>query len=203
MKQLICDVADLLMPGLTPYESSLYFLLLRMSVIENGSPEIRIGKKIVAARLGTSSRGAAAISFAQVTDVLKGLETKGCIAVGDTTREGTLYTVTKPRDVPFVKEKLAVADPEDRQDNYFTDPERRLELFERDHWTCQYCGDKVTETNVTLDHFVPQCKGGGHTKTNLRTSCLVCNSIKSGKTFDEAAPLILKSIQDRKRRANT
>lgn len=35
----------------------------------------------------------------------------------------------------------------------------------------------------------------------LKTACLLCNSIKSGKTFEEAAPLILKSLKERKQRA--
>ncbi|MGH7236937.1 MAG: HNH endonuclease [Candidatus Saccharimonadales bacterium] len=61
-----------------------------------------------------------------------------------------------------------------------------------------YCGEKVTAENATLDHLVPQYKGGKHTKENLKTSCLMCNSIKSGKTYEEAAPLLLKSIQERR-----
>ena len=202
MKELMCDVVDLLMPGLTPYESSLYILLLRMSLLESDSSQIRIGKRTVAGKLGTSSRGAAVISFAQVTDVVIGLETKGCIVVGDTSRDGTLYTIIKPREVPFVKERLASSGSVEGEDDYFTDPDKRLLLFERDNWSCQYCGDKVTKDNMTLDHYIPQCKGGSHSKDNLRTSCIVCNSIKSGKTFDEAAPLILKSIQERKQRSH-
>ena len=60
---------------------------------------------------------------------------------------------------------------------------------------------KVTSENATLDHLTPQSKGGKHTKDNLKTSCLVCNSIKSGKTYEEAAPYLLKSIQDRRQKA--
>ena len=80
--------------------------------------------------------------------------------------------------------------------------EKRKELFERDKWICHYCGEKVTEENATLDHLTPQCKGGKHTKSNLKTSCLVCNSIKSGKTYEEAAPFLLKSIQERRTRSH-
>jgi hypothetical protein len=159
-----------------------------------------VGKKRVAAQLGKSSRAAAGISFCQVTEVLKGLEEKGCVAIGDTTREGTLYTVIAPREIPFVKEKMAVPVPAD--DDYFTDPDKRLTLFERDKWTCQYCGETVASDNATLDHYVPQSKGGNHSKENLRTCCLVCNSIESGKSFEEAAPLILKSMQERRQRRN-
>lgn len=190
MKQLICDIVDLLMPELTPYESSLYLLLFRRSFLRNGSPQIRIGKRTVAEKLGTSSRAAARISFYQVTEVLKGLEKKGCIGVGDTTREGTLYTIIRPRKIPLVKERIATSVPSRGEDDYFTHPAKRIALFDRDKWICQYCGEKVTKENATLDHYIPQSKGGRHSKENLRTCCLVCNSVKSGKSFEEAAPLI-------------
>ena len=195
---IICDFVDHVMPDLTPYESSLYLLLLRLSFFVNNSFQVRVGKKRVTEKLGKSSRAAAKISFAQVTEVLKGLEKKGCITIGDTTREGTLYKVLAPRDIPFVKEKMVVPAPAD--DDYFTEPDKRRSLFERDKWTCQYCGEIVSSDNATLDHYIPQSKGGNHSKENLRTCCLVCNSIKSGKSFEEAAPLILESMQVRRQR---
>jgi hypothetical protein len=199
-KNLICDFVDLVMPSLTPYESSFYVLFLRLSFFDNNSFQVRIGKRSVAEQVGKSARGGANISFYQVTDVFKSLEEKGCIVIGNTTREGTLYTVLPPREIPFVKEKLAVPAPAD--DDYFTDPDKRRSLFERDKWTCQYCGEIVSSDNATLDHYIPQSKGGNHSKENLRTCCLVCNSIKSGKSFEEAAPLILKSMQERRQRRN-
>jgi len=197
-KDIICDFVDQVMPDLTPYESSLYLLLLRLSFFANNSLQVRVGKKRVTEQLGKSSRAAATISFSQVTEVFKGLEEKGCITIGDTTREGTLYTVRAPREIPFVKEKMAVPAPAD--DDYFTEPDKRRSLFERDKWTCQYCGEIVSSDNATLDHYIPQFKGGNHSKENLRTCCLICNSIKSGKSFEEAAPLILKSMQERRQR---
>jgi Fe2+ or Zn2+ uptake regulation protein len=200
VKQVLCDIVDLLMPELTPYETSLYLLLYRLSYLENGDANVRIGKRTVAERL-KSSRAGAKISFAQVTDVLRILEEKGCVMVGDTNREGTLYTVVQPRDIPFVKEKLATTIPSE-DDDYFNNAAKRAELFERDKWICQYCGEKVTKENATLDHYIPQSKQGGHSKDNLRTSCLLCNSIKSGKTYEEAAPLLLKSIQERRQRVH-
>jgi len=199
-KDIICDFVDHVMPCLTPYESSLYLLLLRSSFLDNNSFQVRVGKKRVARQLGKSSRAAAAISFYQVTEVVEALVEKGCIAIGDTTREGTLYTVVAPREIPFVREKMAAPIP--AGDDYFTEPSKRLTLFERDKWTCQYCGETVTSDNATLDHYTPQSKGGSHSKENLRTCCLVCNSIKSGKSFEEAAPLILRSMQERRRRKN-
>jgi len=73
---------------------------------------------------------------------------------------------------------------------------RRL-LFERDGWKCQYCGELVTEQTATLDHRIPVSKGGDDSEGNLATACLMCNSLKSGKSYEEAAPLILASIRQR------
>ena len=65
---------------------------------------------------------------------------------------------------------------------------------------CYYCREEVTKDNATLDHLIPQSKDGKNTEENLKTSCLLCNSIKSGKTYEEAAPHLLKSVSERKKR---
>lgn len=201
IKELISDLVDYLMPHLTPYETSLYLFLLRNSVLRDGSQEIRIGKRTITERFGTGSRGTKT-SFAHITEVLKQLEAKGCVSIGDVNRDGTLYKICLPRDVPLVQETLASLIPPDETEDYFTDHNKRAVIFERDDWICQYCGDKVTKENASLDHFIPQSKSGTHSKSNLRTACLACNSIKSGKSYEEAAPFILKSIQERKRRSD-
>jgi hypothetical protein len=200
IKDLIPDFVDYLMPELTPYETSLYLFLLRHSILRDGSQQIRIGKRTMAQGYGTGSRGLKT-NYAHITKVIKGLEQKGCVAIGDTTREGTLYTILLPRNVPIVKERIASLVPPPEEEDYFSDPQKRLAVFERDDWTCQYCGEKVTKENATLDHYIPQSRGGTHTKVNLRTCCLICNGIKSGKSFEEAAPFILKSVQERRQRS--
>jgi len=40
---------------------------------------------------------------------------------------------------------------------------------------CAYCG---SEDNLTLDHIVPQCKGGVDVKTNVVACCHSCNQSK-------------------------
>jgi len=199
-KEMIHDFVDYVMPELTPYESKLYLLLLRLSHLNDGSPHVHIGKRRIAKQIGKSPQTAGLVSYDQITKVSKALEEKTCIVVGDTMREGTLYTVIVPQEIPFVKEKMAVVSLP--ADDYFNDPAKRQELFERDNWTCQYCGEKVSEEAATLDHYTPQSKGGSHSKDNLRTCCLLCNSIKSGKSFEEAAPHILRSMQERRQRRN-
>jgi len=105
-KTLVCDFVDYLLPALTPSETSLYLYLLRNSILKKGSRQIRIGKRTIADGYGTGSRGAKT-NYQHITGVIKRLEENGCITVGDTTREGTLYNVILPREVPMVQEKIA------------------------------------------------------------------------------------------------
>lgn len=198
IKGIISVFVDLLMPDLAPYEAVLYIFLLRNSLIKDNSLTMRIGKRTIASNLVKSTRGNEP-AFHQIAKVLKELERKGCIKIGDVTRDGTLYTILLPEEIPLVKEKLAIEQEADKED-YFTNPEKRHEIFERDKWTCFYCGEKINVENATLDHLIPQSKGGQHSKENLKASCLICNSIKSGKTYEEAAPYLLRSIQERRKK---
>ena len=199
LKTILTDFVDYLLPDLIPPEVSVYMILLKNSIISANSTEIRIGKRTLAEAYGRGSQGAKT-NYNNITRILNKLSEKGCVIIGDTNREGTLYRLELPKDIPLVSEKLAALDVVEQDEDYFSDPEKRKVIFNRDNWSCQYCGEKVTESTATIDHYIPQSKGGKHKKDNLRTACLLCNSIKSGKSFKEAAPLILKSIQERKQR---
>ncbi|MGB8658588.1 MAG: HNH endonuclease signature motif containing protein [Candidatus Zixiibacteriota bacterium] len=200
-KTVIEDFVDYLMPELTPYETSLYLYLLRNSFFKHGLDEVRVGKRTISKKYGKGSRGEKT-NYQHISAVLKKLEAKGCVKVKDTNRSGTMYIVSLPKDVPVVAEKIANALPYEGEEDYFSNPEKRQEIFERDMWICRYCGEKVIPESATLDHFVPQSKGGKSNKDNLRTCCWICNSIKSGKSYDEAALSLLQSIQERKARSH-
>ena len=195
---IVEEFVDFLLPALTPYETTVYLYLLRKSHFANGSPQIRIGKRTISAGCGRGTRSVTGGNFKHITEVLESLKMKGCICIGDTTREGTLYSVKLPREVPAAKERIAALDDLSRSLNYYDDPALRKELFERDQWICQYCGERVSASNATLDHRIPASKGGPDSPENLVTSCFLCNSIKSGKSYEEAAPDILTSLLKRR-----
>ncbi len=65
----------------------------------------------------------------------------------------------------------------------------RLEVFNRDSYTCQYCGR--TTRQLTLDHVIPRYRGGPHTWENLVSACTACNRRKAGKTPEEAGMKLL------------
>lgn len=51
-------------------------------------------------------------------------------------------------------------------------------VFLRDEYRCQYCGDDVTRRTATLDHVLPQSHGGRSVWENCTTACSTCNSKK-------------------------
>jgi 5-methylcytosine-specific restriction protein A len=57
-------------------------------------------------------------------------------------------------------------------------PEIRWLVWERDNFTCNHCG---TRQNLSVDHVVPESKGGTLELSNLQTLCRRCNSSKGAK----------------------
>lgn len=51
-------------------------------------------------------------------------------------------------------------------------------VFLRDRYSCQYCGENVTKTTATLDHVLPVSHGGKTTFENTVTACGPCNALK-------------------------
>jgi hypothetical protein len=60
----------------------------------------------------------------------------------------------------------------------------RFEVFNRDSFTCQYCGRKTPEVILELEHIIPISKGGTDEIENLTTSCFECNRGKGSDLLD-------------------
>ena len=67
----------------------------------------------------------------------------------------------------------------------FTLTLNRRNVIWRDKSVCQYCGNKYSYDFLTMDHVIPQCKGGEDSWTNLVTCCKRCNSDKGFKSLKE------------------
>lgn len=68
----------------------------------------------------------------------------------------------------------------------------RLNIYARDGFRCQYCGQKFESKDLSFDHVVPKRHGGKTEWTNIVTSCCMCNRIKGGRTMKEADFRLLK-----------
>jgi 5-methylcytosine-specific restriction endonuclease McrA len=64
----------------------------------------------------------------------------------------------------------------------------REEIKRRDGYQCVYCG---SSEDLTIDHIVPQCKGGPTTSSNCATACRSCNLAKGSMQVDEFMETIL------------
>ena len=64
-------------------------------------------------------------------------------------------------------------------------PLTRDNIFKRDGYECVYCNESFKRTNLTLDHVIPQSKGGPNTWENLVTACKPCNNEKADLTLKE------------------
>ena len=62
-----------------------------------------------------------------------------------------------------------------KQDIKFT----RRNVFERDRFTCQYCGKRFEPKELNIDHVIPRDKGGPTNWENVVCSCINCNSRKA------------------------
>jgi hypothetical protein len=61
--------------------------------------------------------------------------------------------------------------------------EIRKRIFQRDNYTCKYCG--VRGGRLECDHIHPVSKGGSNEDFNLTTACFRCNRSKRDKTLTE------------------
>jgi 5-methylcytosine-specific restriction endonuclease McrA len=57
----------------------------------------------------------------------------------------------------------------------------RFNVFLRDRFSCQYCGNGFSASNLTFDHVVPRSKGGRTNWTNVVAACSPCNLRKGNK----------------------
>lgn len=67
----------------------------------------------------------------------------------------------------------------------------RKNIFLRDDFTCQYCGLKFNNNELTYDHVIPKSMWNNSNRsptcwTNIVTACVACNRKKGNKTPKQA-----------------
>ncbi len=69
----------------------------------------------------------------------------------------------------------------------------RVNIYARDGYRCQYCGDRCSIDELTYDHVIPRSRGGRTTWDNIVSCCYACNAEKANRTPAEARMKLLST----------
>jgi len=68
----------------------------------------------------------------------------------------------------------------------------RTNVYTRDSYRCQYCGEQKPPAQLNYDHVIPRVRGGKTDWDNIVTCCYACNDKKGGRTPEQAKMRLLK-----------
>ena len=95
-----------------------------------------------------------------------------------------------PEEFKMVNEDLHIKKPSIiRIPRYVKNGQQKVTLnkgniLRRDGFACVYCGSRE-KRKLTIDHVIPQSKGGPNTWANLVTACFDCNNKKGSMSLEE------------------
>ena len=72
----------------------------------------------------------------------------------------------------------------------------RINVFTRDGFRCQYCGERKPSKELNYDHVIPRIQGGKTVWTNIVAACSGprgCNAKKAGRTPAQAGMKLIKA----------
>ena len=176
---------------------AVYNVLFYLTYFETGKSEIIIPW----ARVGgfiRSDQGNIIDNNTTVKRRLGDLLQNKCITVNRQRGSANKIVVHLPSEISackelIKKEEITLLETEKPYDtDYYTDPERRLMILDRDKRKCIYCLIDVTEDSYFLDHLIPVTKGGTNRKFNLATSCEGCNQRKQD---EDAVQFLLENYR--------
>jgi hypothetical protein len=196
LPSIVLSVIKYLQPLLVPYEATIYWSMFCRSIMETGQQYCRVSTRgLMKGVIKSASGQAEELSIQTTRGALKGLEDKGAIRqAGEPNREGTLYKVLLPEEIPACTElmrqdrtiaPIRTPDPQ-KEIDYYNIAENRLQIFERDKYKCRYCNKQLTRFTATLDHLQPVSEGGDNSFGNLVTACLHCNSRRGARPVMDA-----------------
>lgn len=72
----------------------------------------------------------------------------------------------------------------------------RFEVFKRDRFACQYCGQTPPAVKLHVDHILAVAGGGTNEADNLVTACENCNLGKGARPLDATAEPLMARAAD-------
>ena len=82
-------------------------------------------------------------------------------------------------DIKYIKIVMKRTKPEKKSRRKSLSGKTRINVMERDDYTCQMCGRSIEDgIKLHIDHIVPVSKGGSNDMDNLQVLCHECNLAK-------------------------
>ncbi|RLA63364.1 MAG: hypothetical protein DRQ78_06995 [Epsilonproteobacteria bacterium] len=167
-----------------------YIMLFKKAYLEEGQRNITVKLSEIGKNL-LSDQGTP-MSHAPIKNGVNDLVKLNIIYKDPQLRPGQInrYEIRLPSEIPAVKEMINTDSNQIIEkvnlnlEDCYTDPLKRIEIFERDNKQCFYCLCELKNNTFYLDHIFPRSQGGENYKSNLITSCKTCNSKKSDKNAE-------------------
>jgi hypothetical protein len=186
LKKFIEEFQDYLAPTLDTYEQALYLYIFRHSRLLDAD-EVVIGFKSARARMACGTGvGGRPMADKTAYHKLRSLESKGCIQIVSSERGGQRIRLRLPEELPgVIPEQGAEAPaPSIEEMDFFSTPENRVLILEREGHRCFYCLRGLTAENHVIEHVVSR-PAGDNGYRNLVAACRECNNRKNDSSAED------------------
>lgn len=113
-----------------------------------------------------------------------------------TSAEWTAILHQSDNPIVFQMDKTGVLKPFIRKMQYAISGDVQQKIWVADGYKCMYCGRKMGEVTLSIDHFMPLELGGANDPSNFLSSCRKCNKRKGNMHPVEWCDTIHRRYQD-------
>jgi hypothetical protein len=177
---------DYLAPRLDTYEQAIYLYIFRHSRFLDAD-EVVIGFKSARTRMACGvGEGGKPMSEGSAYKKLQSLQSKGCIKIISSERAGSRIRLNLPDEMQGIIPPTPLQNPPQtiEEMDFFTVPENRSLILEREDHHCFYCLCALTAENYVIEHVISRPEGNNSYR-NVVAACRKCNNRKDNSSAED------------------
>ena len=185
IKEFFIQFQDYLAPKLDAYEQAIYLYVFRHSRLLD-IDEVVISFKSARTRVACGV-GEAGRPMSENTAYLKlsSLQAKNCISIIRTTHKGRLIKLSLPSEMHNLIPEFTPAELMSIEEmDFFTNPNNRLLLLQRENFRCFYTLQSLDETNFVAEHVISRPLGNNSYR-NLVAASREANNKKGNSSAED------------------
>ncbi|HEX5471290.1 MAG TPA: HNH endonuclease signature motif containing protein [Lacipirellulaceae bacterium] len=194
-KQFLVDFQDYLAPLLDTYEQVIYLYVVRRCRLLGHRVAVvgfKSARKKMALGKGPSKT---TMSEGVCYEKLKSLAAKKCVEIVGTEHTGTRVAPKLPAEIPGLIPTVSAETTLNLEDeDFFTLPEQRARILERESGQCFYCLCQLNADNYVIEHVMSRPSGDGSYR-NVVEACRRCNNRKGEMTAVDFLRLLLREAR--------